>query len=61
MVLKSKSCGVRMLNHKTKSFLKSAVRILGYVLLGFASAILVLPAIVLVASEIIGIIEEFGE
>lgn len=50
------------MTHQTISFVKSGVRIVGYlVLIPFSFGLLVIPAILLVVSELIGIIEEFGE
>lgn len=46
-----------MFSHQTISFIKSGIRIVGYVLLPFN---LVGAAIVLVASELLGIVEEIG-
>jgi hypothetical protein len=45
------------LSHQTISFIKSAIRIAGYLLLPFDVAV---AASVLVASEVIGIYEEIG-
>lgn len=50
------------MTHQTISFIKSFVRIVGYVLMIPLSFGLLTPAaLVLVASEVIGILEEFGE
>lgn len=49
------------MSHQIVSFIKSAIRIVGYVLLVPTSyGALALPALILVFSEIIGIIEEIG-
>lgn len=49
--------------HKTLSFVKSGIRILGYfaLWLAFPNNEMALPAFILIISEIIGIIEEVGE
>ena len=49
--------------HKKISFVKSAIRILGYGLLAYVwpTYFMWVVAIVLILSEIIGIIEELGE
>ena len=50
------------MSHQTISFIKSGIRIAGYLfLVPFSFGLLVVPAAILVASELIGIIEEFGE
>lgn len=46
------------MKHQTISFVKSAVRILGYFLIPSS---LYFAAAVLILSECIGVIEEFGE
>jgi hypothetical protein len=49
------------MTHQTISFIKSGVRILGYVLLiPFSFGFLTIPAVVLVISELIGVVEEIG-
>jgi hypothetical protein len=45
------------LKHQTISFIKSVIRIIGYVLIPID---LWLAAIILVTSEIVGIVEEIG-
>lgn len=50
------------MSHQTISFIKSGIRILGYITLVPASlGWLAMPAALLILSEVIGIIEEFGE
>ena len=49
------------MKHQTISFIKSGARIAGYVLLiPFSFGLLLAPALVLVLSELIGILEEIG-
>lgn len=45
------------MSHQTISFIKSAVRMLGYTLL---PADLFIAGVVLFLSEVIGVVEEFG-
>jgi hypothetical protein len=50
--------------HKKISFLKSSIRIVGYVFgfLAFVDSVLATLAFtILIVSEVIGVIEEFGE
>ena len=50
------------MTHQTISFIKSGVRITGYLLLvPFSFGLLLVPALILVVSELVGVIEEFGE
>lgn len=46
------------MSHQTISFIKSGIRIAGYAILTYVHPI---AACVLVLSEVIGVIEEFGE
>jgi hypothetical protein len=49
------------MKHQTISFIKSGFRIAGYILLiPFSFGFLLVPAIILVASEALGVIEEIG-
>lgn len=48
------------MRHQTISFIKSAIRILGYACLAWSSPVLALAAVFLVTSELVGIVEEFG-
>lgn len=49
------------MRHQTISFIKSGLRILGYVMLiPYSFTLMTIPALVLTVSEIIGIIEEVG-
>jgi hypothetical protein len=49
-------------SHKQISFVKSGVRIAGYVMGGYAfNGLLAMAFVVLIVSEIIGILEEIGE
>lgn len=56
------------MSHQTISFIKSGVRILGYGLIGYIAFVpiynigimLIVTSAVLVASEVIGIVEEIG-
>ena len=45
------------LDHQTISFIKSGIRIFGYILLFPVSAF---AALVLIVSEVVGIVEEIG-
>ena len=50
------------MTHQTISFIKSGIRIAGYLfLVPFSFGLLVVPALILVASELVGVVEEFGE
>lgn len=50
------------MSHQTISFIKSGVRIVGYLaLVPFSFGLLVLPAALLVVSELIGVLEEIGQ
>ncbi len=49
-----------MTRHSLISYMKSAIRIAGYVLLAMKLPVLTTPVIVLVVSEVLGIAEEFG-
>ena len=50
------------MTHQTISFLKSGIRIAGYLLLiPYSLWWLATPALILVMSEVVGIVEEFGE
>lgn len=46
------------MSHQTISFVKSVIRILGYLFLWTVAPV---PAVVLVISELLGIFEEIGE
>lgn len=46
--------------HAKISYIKSGVRIVGYVLGGYISTYFLLPAILLTIAEVIGIVEEIG-
>ena len=49
------------MTHQTISFVKSGARIAGYILLvPFSFGLLMAPALALVLSELIGILEEIG-
>lgn len=49
------------MTHREISFTKSVIRILGYLLIGINMPVLVIPAAVLVLSEILGVLEEIGQ
>ena len=50
------------MSHQTISFIKSGIRIAGYLcLIPFSLGWLAVPALILVVSEVVGVVEEFGE
>lgn len=48
------------LKHQTISFIKSGIRILGFAFLTIPSGNLLIAALLLIAAEIVGILEEVG-
>lgn len=50
------------MTHQTVSFVKSGIRIIGYIaLVPYSLGFLYVPAGILILSELIGVVEEFGE
>lgn len=49
------------MSHQTISFIKSGLRIIGYLtLIPYSFGFLLAPSLILVVSELIGIVEEIG-
>lgn len=47
-----------LLDHKTTSFIKSGIRIIGYIGIAIVIPKLIIPVLILIYSELVGIVEE---
>lgn len=52
---------MKLTQHTVISYIKSTIRIAGYIAIAFAAPELLSASVLLVASEVVGIIEEIGQ